>query len=210
MKNFLGLTILAVLFGFLLSSCEQSSPTEIQGIQNDQVKTATSLSKKGTDNGYGYNEYGYNYNAHMFKGSYFNVYAEKAGFPPYNGDDVSYLENNPDAASYWAWPYRKTNVLMKWNDAWLSKTKERPSNYIGSGAWLTNHMSGVDENGHWTYFIKIVAVPNNAIKKGEIWYTSNGKEIGPVIWGSFAIIQEVESGVGATYISPAGPGLGKW
>ncbi|MHA1975068.1 MAG: hypothetical protein ACTSW1_18930 [Candidatus Hodarchaeales archaeon] len=34
-----------------------------------------------------------------------------------------------------------------------------------------------------------------------VWYTVNGSEIGPVIWGSFAIIQEVESGVGATYVS---------
>ena len=68
---------------------------------------------------------------------------------------------------------------------------------------------------HWSYFVKIVAAPSDAFVEGGVWYEADGTEIGPVIWGSFAIIQEVESdpcaGIhGAQYISPAGPGLGKW
>jgi hypothetical protein len=34
--------------------------------------------------------------------------------------------------------------------------------------------------------------------------------IGPVIWGSFAIIQEVASGEGAIFVSPAAPGFGHY
>ena len=109
---------------------------------------------------------------------------------------------------------------MKWNDAWLSNKDcdddgklDRHygyDSYIGSGAWITNHMSGTDEDGKWTYFTKIVAAPDDATLDGGIWYAKNGKEIGPVIWNQFATIQEVESGEGATYISPSGPGFGKY
>ncbi|MCD4680542.1 MAG: hypothetical protein K8S00_09160 [Bacteroidales bacterium] len=122
------------------------------------------------------------------------------------------------------------NLVMKWNDAWLSNKDcdgdgllDRhfgfPS-YIGSGAWLTNHWNGtyLDANGnecHWTDFIKIIAVPADATKTNDIWYNADGTEIGPVIWGSFAIIQEVWNdpcqGVnGLYYNSPDHPGLGGW
>ncbi len=109
---------------------------------------------------------------------------------------------------------------MKWNDAWLSNLDcdgdgklDRHyghDSYIGSGAWLTNHMKGTNEDGNWTYFVKIVAVPEDAELEDGIWYAADGTEIGPVIWGQFAIIQEVESGLGATYVSPSGPGFGKF
>jgi hypothetical protein len=183
----------------------------------------------------GYDPFGYNYQAHMFNGSYFNAYAGGAGFPPYEGDDAEYLAANPGAANHWAWPYRNDDVSMKWNDAWLSNMDcdntvglDRhfgfPS-YIGSGAWETNHQSGtyVDETTgkecHWTYFIKIIAVPADATRVGDpnvgIWYAADGTEIGPDIWGEFAIIQEVYTDTGTgdhgiSYRSPAAPGFGKY
>ncbi|MFW9878953.1 MAG: hypothetical protein ACFFG0_38230, partial [Candidatus Thorarchaeota archaeon] len=125
------------------------------------------------------------------------------------------------------------NLMMKWNDAWLSnkdcdgdKLLDRHygfDSYIGSGAWLTNHDVGVNEDGNrWTYFVKIIAAPADAYKDGGVWYTADGTEIGPVIWGSFAVIQQVVTGSPPSdfitadgwpfpgdYKSPAGPGLGK-
>jgi hypothetical protein len=94
--------------------------------------------------------------------------------------------------------------------------------YIGSGAWLTNHMSGeyvYDETGeicHWTYFVKISIAPKDVESVesvGSIWYAVDGTEIGPVIWGSFAIIQEVENdshaGInGLQHLSSLNAGLG--
>jgi hypothetical protein len=164
----------------------------------------------------GYDIFGYNYQAHLFNGYYCNVYLGGAGFPPYDGDSESYLAANPGAESHWAWPYRDIWLNMKWNDAWLSNRDcdgdgklDRyygfPS-YIGSGAWLTNHQKGED----WVWFTKIVAAPSDAYNVGGIWYTADGTEIGPVIWGSFATIQEVESGLGATYVSASGPGFGQY
>lgn len=169
----------------------------------------------------GYDIFGYNYQAHMFSGYYCNVYLGGVGFPPYEGDTDAYLAENPDAANHWAWPYRDVQLVMKWNDVWLSNKDcdgdgklDRHfgyDSYIGSGAWETNHQWGDNEDGtKWTYFCKIVAAPEDAELIEGIWYTADGTEIGPSIWGAFATIQEVESGVGATYVSPAGPGFGKW
>lgn len=151
----------------------------------------------------GYDDFGYNYQAHMFNGRYCD-YDRVIG-----GD------------------YCDVDLMMKWNDAWLSNMdcdddglldRHYPhASYIGSGAWLTNHQSGkVEVNGKlrkWTYFVKIVAAPSDANADGGFWYTADGIEIGPVIWGSFAIVQQVSNDPsagehGVLYKSPAGPGFG--
>jgi len=153
----------------------------------------------------GYDDWGYNYQAHMFNGGYCESYRNAA----------------------WCEPYADIDLIMKWNDAWLSNKDcdedellDRHygyDSYIGSGAWLTNHQSGkVDVSGKlrkWTYFCKIVAAPSDAILSNGYWYTAGGIEIGPVIWGAFAIIQEVSNDPsrgehGILYKSPAGPGFG--
>jgi len=152
----------------------------------------------------GYDEYGYNYQAHQYVG-YYDNYSRPAD-PVDEGD----------------------RLMMKWNDAWLSnKDCDKDGkldrhygfdSYIGSGAWLTNHQSGTyeDVNGKivkWSYFCKIVAVPADATAIDGIWYAADGTEIGPVIWGAFAIIQEISNDPGTgdhgkLYLSPAGPGFG--
>ena len=151
----------------------------------------------------GYDEFGYNYQAHMFNGIYSDYDRVHGG------------------------PYSDVSLSMKWNDAWMSNKDcddddklDRHygfGSYIGSGAWLTNHMSGTYEDDgetiKWNYFVKIVAAPSDAHAEGGIWYTADGTEIGPVIWGAFAIIQQVENdpGIGAhglQYLSGASPGFG--
>jgi hypothetical protein len=156
----------------------------------------------------GFDEWGYNYQGHLFNGTYCDAYRNAA----------------------WCQEWKDDNLLMKWNDAWLSNKDcdgdgllDRHygyDSYIGSGAWETNHQSGTyeGENGEvcrWNYFVKIVAAPADAYAEGGVWYTANGTEIGPVIWGEFAIIQEISNDTctgdhGVQYLSPAGPGFGKW
>ena len=175
----------------------------------------------------GFDPYGYNYQGHYFKGYYANAYLGGYGFPPYEGDAEAYLAANPGAANTWVWPYRDDWILMKWNEAWLSNKDcdgdgklDRhygfPS-YIGSGAWETNHQFGEYLDGEatcsWNYFVKIVAVPADAVEVGGVWYAADGSEIGPDIWGEFAIIQEVWNDPcadvhGLQYVSPASAGLG--
>jgi hypothetical protein len=141
--------------------------------------------------------------------------------------------------SKWYWLYREFDLGMKWNDAWIS-SKDCDSdgkldrhhgytNYIDSGAWETNHTKTLYfDNGKkckYVDFAKIIAVPadayyddannNNKADYGELWYTATGVEIGPCIWGQFAIIQEVVNdpcyGVhGIQYLSPDHAGYGGW
>lgn len=177
----------------------------------------------------GYDAFGYNYGAHMFKGSYANVYLGRDGLPPYDGDDASYLADNPAASGRWYWPYRTTQILMKWNDAWLSNQDcdddgllDRHygySSYIGSGAWETNHQmdSYTDsaETCNWVYFTKIIAAPADADAIDGFWYAADGTEIGPSIWGEFATIQSVYNDpcggfTGIEYLSPDHAGFGGW
>ena len=133
----------------------------------------------------GFDEWGYNYQAHMFKGWYDNYLRPET---PYEG-------NWGVADETW--------LQMRWNDAWLSN-KDRDGDgdldrhygyptYIGSGAWLTNHMIGwyEDENGihQWEYFVKIVAPdysPEDTDEDGLDDFS--GAEI---IWGSFLVVEGV-------------------
>lgn len=171
------------------------------------IQSGTLLASDGSVIKTGYDKWGYNYQAHLFNGKYCDAYRNAA----------------------WCQDYKDDNLQMKWNDAWLSNKDcdgdgklDRHFGYIsyrGSGAWLTNHMSGTytldGKKCQWTYFVKIVAVPLDANNVGGVWYNSNGTEIGPVIWGEFAIIQEVSNdpcaGIhGKQYVSPDHPGLGGW
>lgn len=155
----------------------------------------------------GFDDWGYNYQGNLFKGYYCDSYRDAA----------------------WCQEYKDIKLTMKWNDAWLSNKDcdddgllDRHyghESYIGSGAWLTNHQSGEEEvEGEickWNYFVKIVAVPEDAVMNESMWEAADGTEIGSVIWGAFAITQEVENDScadlhGLQYLSPAGAGLGKY
>jgi len=122
----------------------------------------------------GYDIFGYNYQAHMFNGSYANAYLGRYGYPPYEGDDEAYLSENPGVESNWVWPYRNDQLMMKWSDIWLSNKdcnsdglldRGGPggTNSAADGAWLTNHQRGEDETGNWTYYVKIVAPPGGVV-----------------------------------------------
>ena len=93
-----------------------------------------------------------------------------------------------------------TGTVTEWCDAW------------GQVAFSYAELEGTC---YWNYFVKIVAVPDDANKIVDIWYEADETEIGPDIWGQFAIIQQVwndpcDGEEGILYKSPAGPGLGKW
>lgn len=171
-------------------------------IQSGLIKNSS-----GTPIKLGFDQWGYNYQAFMFNGKYCDAYQNAA----------------------WCQDYKNDNLIMKWNEAWISNKDcdgdgklDRHfgfASYVGSGAWLTNHQSGVytDANGNevkWTYFCKIVAVPSDATLHNGIWLNSDGTEIGPSIWGDFATIQEIynDPGVGAhgrLFVSPDHAGLGR-
>ena len=169
----------------------------------------------------GYDEWGYNYEAHIFNGTYCDAYRDAT----------------------WCQAYADDELIMKWNDPWLSnKDCDFDDNldrhygydtYKGSGAWLTNHMAGkVEVNGKlrkWTYFVKIVAVeptdicsapnpttgacPGNGTDAPVGYWLRDGVEIGPAIWNEFAVIEVISNDPsagahGKLYKSPISPGFG--
>jgi len=173
-------------------------------IQSGDLKSST-----GETLTTGYDMWGYNYQAHMFNGYYGNYSRPKT------------LVTEGD------------KLIMKWSDEWLSNKDcngdgkldrgyscdpENADNSACPGAWLTNRQSGVYEGEEgeickWNYFVKIVAVPEDAREIDGIWYTTDGEEIGPEIWGAFAIVQEVyndpcEDVHGLQYVSPVSAGFG--
>lgn len=193
----LALSMLVMMVGAVSAAKGGKSCTGIQD--------GTLLRSDGAPIVLGYDEWGYNYQAHMFNGGYCDAYRD----------------------ADWCQPYKDDELMMKWNDAWLSNKDcddddllDRhygyPS-YIGSGAWLTNHQRGTYEADgkrcQWEYFVKIVAAPADAYVDDGVWYTADGTEIGPVIWGSFAIVLDVYTDPcagdhGLQYRSPFTPGFG--
>lgn len=172
------------------------------------IQSGNILSSDGNIIETGFDQWGYNYQARLFNGLYCDAYRDAA----------------------WCQDYKEDSLSMKWNDAWLSNKDcdgdgelDRHygfDSYIGSGAWLTNHQSGeyLDNDGElckWNYFVKIVAVPSDATPINGVWYSADNVEIGPVIWGAFAIVQEVENDScvgshGLQYLSPLNSGLGSY
>ena len=163
------------------------------------IQSGTLLASDGSVIETGYDQWGYNYQARMFNGTYCDAYRDAT----------------------WCQPYKDDELMMKWNDAWLSNKDcdgdgklDRhyglPS-YIGSGAWLTNHQAGqyTDENGEtckWNYFVKITAKPTAGFQCGSI----GGNEI----WGEFCEIMAVNNDKcagfhGLDYKAEV-PGLGIW
>jgi len=156
----------------------------------------------------GFDEWGYNYQGHVFSGGYCDAYRD----------------------AEWCQPYKDIDLLMKWNEQWMSNEdcdsdgaldRHRGfDSYLGSGAWETNQMSGeyLDEDGNtcqWSSFTKIIAAPANATLDGGVWYTADGTEIGEAIWGEFAITMDIYSDTCSDehpilYFSPDGVGFGPW
>lgn len=155
----------------------------------------------------GYDEWGYNYQAHNFNGMYCDAFRDDS----------------------WCQPWKYDELVMKWNDAWLSNKDcdgdgqlDRHygfDSYIGSGAWLTNHQKGfyidgaTGETCKWSYFVKIIAAPADAVLFDGIWFSNSGTAIGPVIWNQFAIIEEIDNDPcagyhGQLYVSPYNAGFG--
>lgn len=201
-KYYLLTAVLTICLLFLCNSFVYSNDACVTIQEGSLVNSAGEIITTGFD------EWGYNYQAHMFNGKYCDAYRDAA----------------------WCQAYKDDDLEMKWNDAWLSN-KDCDGDgkldrhfgytaYIGSGAWLTNHQKGtyVDDNGRkqkWEYFTKIVAAPKNAKLVEGNWYTPGGVLIGASIWGEFAVIQEVSNDTGNPdykykYHSPYASGFGKF
>lgn len=144
----------------------------------------------------GYDQFGYNYQAHMFNGTYDSSDRVLDGL-------------------YWADPasadYADDSLIMKWSDPWLANVDCNFDGKLDRGlvdgvvggtslGWLTNQNEGdyTDGDGvvqHYTYFAKIV------------WVGPSG-----TLWGFYEIIQEVindpAAGLHGLQVMVGAPGFG--
>jgi hypothetical protein len=118
----------------------------------------------------GYDQFGYNYQAHIFNGTYDSVDRKLDGM--YWGTTGDYVNDM---------------LTMKWSEDWLSNKDcdgdgklDRGTSGVSLG-WETNHVNGDydsdgdgTEDAHYTYFVKIV------------WVGPGGS-----LWGQYDIIEEV-------------------
>jgi len=151
-----------------------------------------SAAMAGKPDGKGFDPWGYNYQAHIFSGLYWNSSRPEPPCEPGTCASDTYL-------------------VMKWSDEWLSNqdrngdgTLDRgyscdPVNANSSacaGSWVTNHQRGeyVNDDGRtckWTYFVKIVYPPGGPVDSNHDGYDDNTG--GSIIWGAYVRIQQVSN-----------------
>ena len=151
-----------------------------------KIQSGTITDSAGNPLAMGFDQYGYNYQAHEFNGTY----------------DSS--DRNLDG-TYWGstGDYVDDQLWMKWSDDWLSNTDcdgdgklDRGTSGVSLG-WLTNHVEGdyLDLAGnvvHYTDFVKIV-------------WTGPGSPL----WGEYTIIQEnYNDPTGNYHFKLGAPGFG--
>lgn len=164
-----GIAVIAAFTLITAPTFAAKSTDTCKYIQDGTLKYAAGHYLENTPLTLGFDVFGYNYQAHIFNGSYANAYLGRPGSKllPYNGDDESYLEANPNVTDdpFGVWPFRNVQLQMKWNDAWLANKDcnggeggvsdgvlDRPNPVKGSGAWLTNHATGTytsSTKSHW-------------------------------------------------------------
>lgn len=127
----------------------------------------------------GFDEYGYNYQAHLFRGSYCDASRGAACNPAYEG----------------------VQLTMWWNEAWLSNRDCTDDgeldrhlgfdSYRGSDAVLTQVIEGsYEQDGRTCRYRQrsvIRAAPLDAELIDGIWYDADGEELGEVIWEEFYV-----------------------
>jgi hypothetical protein len=142
----------------------------------------------------GYDQFGYNYQAHQFNGTYDSSDRVLDGL--YWGSSGDYVDDS---------------LMMKWSDSWLANVDCNGDHLLDRGlvdgvvggtskGWLTNHINGdytdVDGSHHYTWFDKIV------------WVGPGGD-----LWGEYTIIQEVvndpDAGLHGLQFKTPAPGFGQ-
>jgi hypothetical protein len=168
----LALSLLVVLvLSLVISLPAQAGKPDFNRIQDGVI-----LDSAGNPVHLGYDQYGYNYQAHMFNGTYDS--SDRILDGRYWGQTGDFVDDK---------------LIMKWSDDWLSNVDRNLDLKLDRGApgsvgfpfisqgWETNHVIGdYDSDGdgiqdaHYTYFAKIV------------WVGPGGS-----LWSQYKIVEEV-------------------
>lgn len=192
MKRTLVSLVLALIFLGLATGAAEAAKGGGSGCGT--IQSGTILDSVDNPVVLGFDQFGYNYQAHLFVGTYDS--SDRTLDGTYWGSTGDYVDDK---------------LAMKWSDDWLSNTDCNGDGKLDRGApgsgfptisqgWLTNQVNGdyTDADGnvqHYTYFVKIV------------WVGPGGS-----LWGEYEIIQEVYNdpagGFTGLYSKVGAPGFG--
>src|SRR3990167_3096078 len=150
MSKIVPLITIAVVFALTTSPALAAKPSECATIQDGTITDSA-----GNPVVFGYDQFGYNYQAHMFNGTYDS--SDRTLDGTYGGSTGDYVDDK---------------LMMKWSDPWLANVDCNGDDKLDRGlvdgvvggtslGWLTNHVEGdyFDGDGnvqHFTDFVKIV------------------------------------------------------
>lgn len=219
MKNLKLVTGFIILF-FVFSACEKML------IDEPMVQPELKSGNQGSEKMTGFDEWGFNWNAHHYIGTLYNaimgdyLYADMIWHhsTPYTGENEDLFP--PDDSEWsdfekWLWNYawenRYVNLSMHWNEALVSGEGVYPETWIDSDSWITFLMSGGEGNLAWSRFIKLVAAKSTDIFEDGVWKDKDGAVIGfQSDWTELILIQIVDKGNIPPIIAPFGAGLGRY
>jgi hypothetical protein len=203
MKKSIKILIL-IVFALLIStsSALADKPVQLDANGNEiawehsnascaSIQDGTITDSAGNPLSTGYDQFGYNYQAHMFNGTYDS--SDRVLDGKYWGSTEDYVDDK---------------LMMKWSDEWLSNVDCNNDHKLDRGlvngwvggtslGWETNHVEGdyIDADGnlqHYTYFAKIV------------WIGPGGD-----LWGQYSMIMEnYQDPTGMMHYHEAAPGFG--
>ena len=180
------------LFAFTMGAAAAPPPSDHDGCAT--IQGGTLNDSAGNPLVLGYDQFGYNYQAHMFNGTYDSVDRKLDG--TYYGSTGDYVDDS---------------LIMKWSDTWLANVDCNGDGKLDRGlvdgvvggiskGWETNQVEGdyFDVDGvvqHYTWFDKIV------------WVGPGGS-----LWGEYEIIEEVindpAAGIHGLQFMVGAPGFG--
>ncbi len=185
----------------------------------------------------GFDQWGYNWNAHQFNGYLINAWfgdemdPEAEWYkkdPPYNGDWEGYAADHPEVLDYDFYYYGNMTLVMHWNEACISSEGVYQYPIRDTDAWITFHYKAGEGKTRWSQFQKFVAVKSTDVLEvyyadpntgdpvlGE-WFSEEGESVGQYyLWPDRALVQVVNTGnvpegMLMGYKGPLGPGIGSY
>ncbi|MFH4967533.1 hypothetical protein V8G61_04935 [Gaetbulibacter sp. M240] len=225
--------ILGLILVFLMTiSCETEQFSETENLTPLKETLLKSINKNKKT---GFDQWGYNWNAHQFNGYLINAYFgdemnENAPWykkePPFDGNVSEYAQEHPEVLDYPFWIYGDMKLVMHWNESSISSDGVYQDPIVDTDAWITFHYSMGEGETSWSQFQKYVAVDStdelvvyyeeNGIPIYGEWFSDDGQSVGLFyLWKDRALIQVVNTGnvpegILGTYKGLIGPGLGKY
>ena len=177
MQKYMTHVMLSLIAVFALVSVTPSPIADppLQAAECAKIKDGTITATSGATLTLGYDQFGYNYQARLFNGTYDS--SDRVLDGKYWGADADYADDS---------------LIMKWSEDWLSNQDCDNDGKLDRGdsgtsmGWTTNHVEGdyigVDgDSHHYTYQVKIVFDNGAACAAAQ----------STCVWGLYNIIEEV-------------------